>query len=105
MEIQCNAYDGLIHLTLNLLSQTEFLGVVTEDTKWAFNKEPVHHVGEVAVVALRNVFDDLDGVSDGIVMARGLRLRRTHYQRSSIYCGNGLYSRCSAFTYSGPSDP
>lgn len=65
-----NTYRGLIHFLLNLVRKTVFLNVVTNDTKWAPDKNPVHHVGKLAVIALRNIFDDLDGMSDGSIMAK-----------------------------------
>lgn len=67
---QCSTHYGVIHLALNLLGEAVLLGIKTEHAKWASDKDSVHHVGELAVVSLRNILDDRDGVSDGNVMAK-----------------------------------
>lgn len=65
----CDAYYGLIDLTLKLFKETVLLGVEAGDGKWAGDEYFVHHVREMAVVSLRDIPDDRDGVADGNVMA------------------------------------
>lgn len=69
-ESRCDAYCGLIRVTLELVKKTVLLGIKADDAHWAFNKYSVHHVGKMAIVAIRDILDDLDGMSDGGIMSK-----------------------------------